>query len=253
MSGSASPITVTGLTNGTAYTFTVIATNANGNSLPSAASNSVIPHTPVTIYDIDGNAYNIVTIGTQVWTVENLKTTTFANGDPIPTTAALTTDISGMTAPIYQWPDYDPALNDISATYGRLYTWYAASDSRNVCPAGWRVPTNTDLEDLKAYLGGELLAGGLLKEAGNAHWLNQLPAAATNSTGFTMLPGGDRLAAGGAPTFVSTYTTGYLWSSEIDSYDTSLSFGQTFINSDATMVLNGFDPKAGVSIRCLKN
>ena len=250
--GTASPITVTGLTNGTLYTFTVVATNANGNSLPSAASNSVRPHTATTIYDIEGNLYNIVTIGSQVWTVENLKTATFANGDPIPTTADLTTDISGMTAPIYQWPDHDPAMNDISATYGRLYTWYAASDSRNVCPAGWHVPTSDQLEALKTYLGGAALAGGLLKEAGTTHWATP-NTGATNSTGFTMLPGGDRLATGGLGAFVSTFYFGYLWSSDIDSYNTSLSFGQTFNNNDATMVLNGFEPRAGVSIRCLKN
>ena len=250
--GTASPLTVTGLANGTAYTFTVVATNANGNSLPSAASNSVIPHTPVTIYDIDGNAYNTVTIGTQVWMAENLRTTRFANGDAIPTTAALTTDISGMTAPIYQWPDNDPAMNDISATYGRLYTWYAASDSRNACPTGWHVPTSDELEALKTYLGGAALAGGLLKEAGLVHWATP-NTGATNSTGFTMLPGGDRLAAGGLGAFVSTFQFGYLWSSTVDNYNTSLSFGQTFNTNDATMVLNGFEPRAGVSIRCLKN
>jgi uncharacterized protein (TIGR02145 family) len=252
MSGSASPITVTGLTNGTLYTFTVVATNANGNSIPSIASNSVIPHTPTTVYDIEGNLYNTVTIGSQVWTVENLKSATFANGDPIPTTADLSTDISAETSPIYQWPDHDPALIDISATYGRVYTWYAASDSRNVCPTGWHVPTNAELEALKTYLGGEALAGGLLKEAGTTHWTTP-NTGATNSTGFTMLPGGDRLPAGGAPTFVSTYIIGYLWSSEVDNFNPSLSWGQTMNYLDATLVKNGFDPKAGVSIRCLKN
>jgi uncharacterized protein (TIGR02145 family) len=250
--GTASPITVTGLTNGTLYTFTVVATNANGNSVPSAASNSVRPHTATTVYDIEGNIYNTVTINTQVWMAENLRTATFANGDPIPTTADLSTDISAETSPIYQWPDHDPALIDISATYGRVYTWYAASDSRNVCPVGWHVPTNGQLEALKTYLGGEALAGGLLKEAGTTHWTTP-NTGATNSTGFTMLPGGDRLAAGGAPAFVSTYIIGYLWSSEVDNFTPSLSWGQTMNYLDATLVKNGFDPKAGVSIRCLKN
>jgi hypothetical protein len=68
-----------------------------------------------------------------------------------------------------------------------------------------------------------------------------------------MLPGGDRLPAGGAPTFVSTYIIGYLWSSEVDNFNPSLSWGQTMNYLDATLVKNGFDPKAGVSIRCLKN
>src|SRR5664280_2654185 len=152
--GPTSPLTVTGLTNGTAYTFTVIATNANGNSSASAASNSVRPHTLTTIYDIDGNLYNLVTIGTQVWTGSNLKTTKFSNGDPIPTTASVSTDISGETAPIYQWLDMEPSLLDISSTYGRLYTWFAASDSRNVCPTGFHVPLSSELDDQKIEVHG---------------------------------------------------------------------------------------------------
>src|SRR5664280_101094 len=189
--GSASPITVTGLTNGTAYTFTVVATNANGPSSASSASNSVRPHTLTTIYDIDGNLYNLVTINGQVWTASNLRTTKFSNGDPIPTTASPTTDISGATAPIYQWPDMDPSLLDISATYGRVYTWYVASDSRNVCPTGFHVPLSSDLDALTTFLGGPTLAGGPLKEAGTAHWTSPNNNA-TDLYGFTALPGGQR-------------------------------------------------------------
>ena len=247
--GSSSPITVTGLTNGTAYTFTVIATNANGNSLPSSASNSVRPHTLTTIYDIDGNLYNLVTIGTQVWTGSNLKTTKFSNGDPIPPTASVTTDISGETAPIYQWLDMDPLLLDISATYGRVYTWFAASDSRNVCPTGFHVPLSTELDALTTYLGGSSLAGGPLKEIGITHWTTP-NTGATDLYGFTALPGGQRIAGG---SFASTYTYGFFWSSSVDQYNIALSWGVGLVNTDATFVENGYNPKGGVSIRCLKN
>jgi uncharacterized protein (TIGR02145 family) len=248
-SGSASPITVTGLTNGTAYTFTVIATNANGNSLPSSASNSVRPHTLTTIYDIDGNLYNLVTIGTQVWTGSNLKTTKFSNGDPIPTTASVTTDISGETAPIYQWLDMDPLLLDISATYGRVYTWFAASDSRNVCPTGFHVPLSTELDALTTYLGGSSLAGGPLKEIGTTHWTTP-NTGATDLYGFTALPGGQRISVG---SFASTYTYGFFWSFSVDEYNNALSWGEGLVNTDATFGKNGYNPKGGVSIRCLKN
>jgi uncharacterized protein (TIGR02145 family) len=247
--GTTSPITVSGLTNGTLYTFTVVANNINGASLPSAASNSVRPHTATTIYDIEGNVYDIVTIGTQVWMADNLKTATFANGEAIPTTADLTTDISGMTAPVYQWPDNTPANVDISAVYGRLYTWYAAIDSRNVCPTGWHVPTDAEFGTLSAYLGGDLTAGGAMKEVGLTHWASP-NTGATNTSGFTMLGSGDRLATGGLPSFVNTYNFGYIWSSTING---SLSWGRTFDTNDATFTRAGYLPRAGVSIRCLKN
>jgi uncharacterized protein (TIGR02145 family) len=248
--GSTSPITVTGLTNGTLYTFTVVAMNANGSSIPSAASNSVRPHTATTIYDIEGNVYNIVTIGTQVWMADNLKTATFANGVPIPTTAALTTDLTGITSPVYQWADHDPSMVDNSATYGRLYTWYAAIDNRNVCPTGWHVPTDAEFSALELSLVSN--AGGKLKEAGTVHW-NAPNTGADNSTGFTMLPGGDRLSVGGAGAFVNTNDFGYIWSSSADTFNAALSFGRTFSSADGSFTQAGYDPKAGVSIRCLKN
>src|SRR5664280_1737896 len=247
--GSASPLTVTGLTNGTAYTFTVIAANANGPSSASSASNSVRPHTATTIYDIDGNLYNLVTIGTQVWTASNLRTTKFSNGDPIPTTALLTTDISGEIAPLYQWPDHDPAYVDISATYGRVYTWFVASDSRNVCPTGFHVPLSSDLDVLTALLLGPTLAGGPLKEVGTAHWKTPNQGAA-DTYGFTGLPAGARYPAG---TFSNTYYEGYFWSSTIDQYDGTLSWGSGLTYTDGGFQMLGYVSKVAVSIRCLKN
>jgi uncharacterized protein (TIGR02145 family) len=83
-----------------------------------------------TIRDIDGNAYTSVTIGTQIWMVENLKTTKYRNGDLIGTTNPATLDITNESTPKYQWA-YDGNETNV-ATYGRLYTWYVVTDSRNV-------------------------------------------------------------------------------------------------------------------------
>src|SRR5688500_14669040 len=120
--------------------------------------------TPATVTDIEGNVYHTVTIGTQVWMAENLKTTKYRNGDLIGTTIPATLDISSESAPKYQWA-YN-GEESIVATYGRLYTWYAVTDSRNVCPTGWHVPSDAEWTTLTTYLGGESVAGDKLKENG---------------------------------------------------------------------------------------
>ena len=89
---------------------------------------------------MDGNVYTSVTIGTQVWMVENLKTTKYRNGDLIGTTTPSTLDISAEATPKYQWA-YSGDGNNVN-TYGRLYTWYAVTDTGNTCPLGWNVPTD---------------------------------------------------------------------------------------------------------------
>jgi uncharacterized protein (TIGR02145 family) len=142
-----------------------------------------------TVKDIDGNVYKTVTIGTQVWMGENLKTTKYRNGDLIRTTIPATKGIESEPTAKYQWA-YDGNESNV-ATYGRLYTWYAVTDKRNVCPTGWHVPTDIEWTTLTTYLGGVRVAGGKLKETGTTHW--QYPnTGATNETGFTALPSGYR-------------------------------------------------------------
>jgi uncharacterized protein (TIGR02145 family) len=209
------------------------------------------PHTAATLYDWDGKLYNVVVINGDSWMKENLATAKFSNGDPIPTTPSLQTDITAEATPIYQWADHDPSLVDNSATYGRLYTWYAAVDSRNVCPTGWHVPTDTEFSSLESFLGAN--AGGQLKQAGVTALWAAPNTGATNSTGFTMLPGGDRLATGGAGAFVNTLEFGYLWSSSVDTFTPTLSFGRTMSSSDGNFAQSGYQTRAGVSIRCMKN
>ena len=102
------------------------------------------------VKDIDGNAYRTITIGTQVWIVENLKTTKYCNGDLIGTTTPATLNIEDESTPKYQWA-YDGNESNV-ATHGRLYTWYVATDSRNVCPVGWHVPSDAEWTTLTDYL-----------------------------------------------------------------------------------------------------
>ena len=193
------------------------------------------------VIDKDGNIYKTVTIGTQTWITEDLRTTKYSNGDAVPTTIL---DISGESAPKYQWAYGDDTAN--VATYGRLYTWYAVTDSRNVCPTGWHVPSDAEWETLKAYLGGESASGVKLKEAGTTHW--QAPnTGATNATGFTSLPGGYRTLNGA---YASIHLSGYQWSS---SDDAPLGWGQLMRYNDSLLVRGGYYKPAGVSVRCIKN
>ena len=186
--GTSTSYTHTGLTNSTTYYYRVCATDNAGNTSSGAtASGTPTSSGTTTVTDIDGNVYNTVTIGTQVWMKEDLKVTKYRNGDAIDTTT--TVDISGETSPKYQWANDGDESN--ATTYGRLYTWYAVTDTRGVCPTGWHVPTDAEWTTLTDYLGGESVAGGKMKEAGTTHWSSP-NTSADNSSGFTALPGGDR-------------------------------------------------------------
>jgi len=164
-----------------------------------------------TVVDIDGNIYHTITIGNQVWMVENLKVTHYRNGDAIPNIS----DNSGwMSTTSGAYCDYanDPGNGD---TYGRLYNWYTVQDPRNITPVGWHVPSNYEWSVLLAYLGGEAVAGGPLKDTGTIEehtGLWHLPnTGATNNSGFTALPGGHRQSVNGD--FVDLGYQTPIWSS----------------------------------------
>jgi uncharacterized protein (TIGR02145 family) len=155
------------------------------DSISDAATLSVKPSTLVT--DIDGNNYIAIDIGSQLWMAENLKTTKYNDGTAIP----LITDGAAwmnLSSPGYCWMDNDEAT--YKNTYGALYNWYTVNTGK-LCPTGWHVPTDAEWTTLTDYLGGESVAGGKLKEYGTTHWVNP-NTGATNETGFTALPGGNR-------------------------------------------------------------
>lgn len=197
-----------------------------------------------TLKDYDGNVYKTITIGTQTWMAENLKTTRYFNGDLIETTFPITLDITGDNNPKYQW-SYDGDNNN-SDIYGKLYTWSAIADNRNVCPAGWHVPADSEWTVLTDFLGGEGVAGGKLKETGFKHW-NDPNTEASNQSGFYALPGGYR--SGGDFYFLGNYGT--WWSlSESDPYG---AWSRYMFNNLNEIARINCVKSNGFSVRCLRD
>ncbi len=196
-----------------------------------------------TLTDQDGNVYKTIKIGSQTWMAENLKTTKYRNGDMIATTTPSTKDISQENQPKYQWMfDFNPGENNL-ATYGRMYTYYAVTDSRNVAPSGWHVSTSDDWDMLKRFLGDDNLLGLKLKEVGTLHWLTP-NLGATNESGFTALPGGIRKANG---KFLEPGEYSKWWISEDGAYSRVLS-------SDNYVFIGIVGDKSeGCYVRCVKD
>lgn len=207
--------------------------------------NTVVNFNFVECRDADGYNYPVVQIGDQVWMAENLKTTRYRNGDPI----------------TEQWAYNNDANN--AAKYGRLYTWYAATDSRGIAPAGWHVPTDAEWTTLQNYLiangynyDGTTTGNKIAKAlAATTDWYTYTgtgtPGAdltKNNSSGFTALPGGNRLKDG---TFGNIGYYGNWWSST-ELYTSSAWY--RYLIYDGYGLYRGDRTKSyGFSVRCLRD
>jgi uncharacterized protein (TIGR02145 family) len=187
----------------------------------------------------DGSNLPVVTIGTQSWMTSNLDVTNYRNGDIIPEITDPTA-WSGLTTGAWCWYNNNSANGTI---YGRLYNWYAVNDPRGLAPAGYRVPTDAEWLTLMSTLGGSTVAGGAMKSTSG--W-NAPNTDATNSSGFTSLPGGSRNGSfGGIGRIV------YYWSSsEIDSLN-AIYFSNFYLNAD--LFQGNFNKSYGISVRCIKD
>lgn len=209
--------------------------------------------------DIDGNQYDIVKIGTQVWMRENLKTTKYRNGDLIGTTNPPTLDISSESTPKYQWA-YDAMESNVSV-YGRLYTWYAAADNRNICPVGWHLPSDVEWTTLTNYLtnngygwggSGNLIGKSMASTSGwnqfNYEGTIGNDQSSNNSSGFSAIasgyhnPNGNSYYAG---------EWGNWWSATEYSSDYANEVGMHYSGSVVTR--SDLEKKNGISVRCLKD
>ena len=204
-----------------------------------------------TVTDREGNIYKTITIGTQTWMAENLRTTIYRNGKSIP---EVTDNATWITITEGAYCSYHNSRNaDTILTFGRLYNWYAVSDSQNIAPEGWHVPSDEEWATLISFLGGDSNAGEKLKETGILHWF-QNPYS-TNESGFTALPAGYRYVAAGE--FVGLGLISFWWSStEADTawYDNPLWARYRYVGYlDPACGRGNWIKQLGFSVRCIKD
>ncbi|MCD4729535.1 MAG: hypothetical protein K8R74_02965 [Bacteroidales bacterium] len=203
----------------------------------------------------DGQVYSTVEIGNQCWMAENLNVGTMIYPSPCQT--------DNDTIEEYCAGDF----TDFCNTYGGLYLWDEMmeykTDSVNVgiCPEGWRIPTDFEWKvlegmadsqfgigdpewDLFGWRGTD--AGDNLKEAGTTHWMS--PNDATNSTGFTALPGGwyDHLTYYGALQAAAVFWTAY-------ETDNSHALTRNIYYDHAEIARVENNKASGYSLRCIRN
>ena len=195
-----------------------------------------------TVTDIDGNVYKTVLIGTQWWMAENLKVTRYRNGDSIPEVTNPSDWCSlNEGASCY----YQNVSNNLSK-YGRLYNWYAVSDSRNIAPMGWHVSTLSDWDQLFYYLGGpDSDAGTKLKDKNS--WVKPYYVG-TNTTGFTGLAAGFRDHKNGNYSAMGSYTDWWTPTAHDDSVAVcwGLSWTSYWLMEESNY------KRTGLSVRCVK-
>jgi uncharacterized protein (TIGR02145 family) len=204
----------------------------------------------------DGKTYNTVLIGTQCWFARNLNVGTRING------SGDQTDNSVIEK--YCYSDNESSCD----VYGGLYQWnewmnYTSSSNSNpgdrqgICPTGWHVPSDAEWCQMEIFLDATVVcetagwrgtdAGGKMKEAGTTHWTSP-NTGATNSSGFTALPGGNWVTGGG---FSNLTTNAYFWSAAESS--STNAWGRNLYYSNAQVNRNGHDKTNGFSGRCVKD
>jgi len=201
------------------------------------------------VFDYDGNVYNILQLGNQYWFDRNLRVTHYSDGTQIPNIVS-STDWSNLTSGAYCNYDNSPT---ISISYGCLYNWYAVTDSRKLCPSGCNVPSDDDWSTLIAFLGGESISGGKLKstgtfEGGNGWWYAP-NTGATNSSGFTTNPAGYR-SYDGTYEYLG-YEANFFSSTEFPSPPSGNAYFRGLLNTSADVSRSHASLTDGLSIRCV--
>lgn len=207
------------------------------------------------VKDIDGNVYSTVIIGDQEWLTENLKTTLYNDGSPIPNiTDAI--EWHNINTPAFVWYNNDISNKDV---YGALYNGYVLENSENLCPSGWHVASDDDWKLLEMYLGMTVEQvdgtvwrgtdeGGKLKESGTEKWA--IPnKGAFNTSGLSIIPSGRRDSSG---RFYDLSTGSTIWTSTVTTISSACY--RHFASTNAMIGRNPLgDRKFGLAVRCIRD
>ena len=226
--------------------------NSNGNYSNPHTCGAANVHNSNLAYgqmaDQEGNLYKTVLIGTQEWMAENLNTSIYRNGDLIPSNL----DNSSWQNTTIGACEYFNSSPSYACPYGKLYNWYACADARQLCPLGWHVPTREEWLELKYNLSDSGYSGAAMKSKGRIEGSTGLwyspNAEASNSSGFSGLPGGSRHSNGG---YNGLGLYGYWWSAYEESSDYAV-FGYLYYG-DGDFNTFGYDKNYGFSVRCLRD
>ena len=236
--------------------FSIVLLPSCSNNKIKGDANSSENNNDTIVTDIDGNVYHTVTIGAQVWMVENLKTTKYRNGVSIDNVTDQWQQLKIKTG---AYCNYDNDVNN-SKSYGRLYNWHALNDSRGLCPKGWHIPSDNEWKTLEMFLGMSQSSadtasgwrgkdeGGKLKSASN---LWESPnTGATNSSGFSALPSGRRI-------FITNYCEigecGNYWTSTLYGDGAVTAYYRSLRYNDAKILREITACSSGNSCRCIKD
>ena len=237
---------LTELTDGTVYYYRAYATNSSGTTYGQEFQFI----TPVT--DIDGNMYNTVKIGTQVWMAENLKTKKYNDDSAIPN-VTVNADWIALTSDAYCWANNDEAT--YKPLYGALYNWYAVETGK-LCHAGWHVPTDAEFSTLEISLGMTQIDAGGTEWRGTDQGKQMKNTTGwsagqngTNTSGFSALPSGYRSYLTGISEGLNLIC--YWWTTSTPDANTSV---YRRLDGDNDKVYrNATHRPAGKSVRCVKN
>ncbi len=197
-----------------------------------------------TVSDIDGYTYHTMTIGAQVWMVENLRVTRYRDGTTIPNVSG-NEEWSNLNTGAYCLPEHESTAD--TNTYGLLYNFNVVHDTRRLCPEGWHVPTAEEWSALIGYLGGVDLAGGKMRETGSDLWRISVPGS-TNESSFSAIPAGGRGRLGSAS------DAGYFatwWSST--SFDSTYAWHWGLYPDRNSIRSNPGHKSSGFSVRCIED